>query len=79
MAKTILQIAQADDQKAVGSLQLCAGQDAACEAGIHAVRSIFNDDSSEAVLLVDTMNAFNALNHQAALRNVWILCPIIAP
>ena len=24
-------------------------------------------------------NAFNALNHQAALRNVSILCPIIAP
>ena len=79
MAKTILRIAQADIQCAVGSLQLCAGQEAACEAGIHAIRNIFNDEDTEAVLLVDVTNAFNALNHQVALRNIRILCPILAP
>ena len=79
MAKTILRIAQADIQCAVGSLQLCAGQEAACEAGIHAIRNIFNDEDTEAVLLVDATNAFNALNRQVALRNIRILCPILAP
>ena len=79
MAKTILRITQANIEHAVGSSQLCTGQDAACEAGIHAIRNIFNDESSEAVLLVDALNAFNALNRQVALRNVSILCPIVAP
>ena len=79
MAKTILRIAQTNIQRAVGSLQLCAGQKAACEAGIHAVRSIFNDEGTEAFLLVDATNAFNALNRQVVLRNVLILCPILAP
>ena len=61
MAKAVLRIARADIQKVVGSLQLCVGQDATCEAGIHAIRSIFNDKNSEAVLLVDASNDFNLI------------------
>ena len=79
IGKVVLHIAQEDIQHTVGSLQLCAGQDAACEAGIHEMRWVYEDDNTEAVLLVDASNASNSLNHQAALRNVHILCPILAP
>ena len=79
MTKTILRIAQANIQSAVDSLQLCAWQEAACEAEIHAIRTSFNDEDTEAVLLVDATNAFNALNRQVALQNIRILCPILAP
>ena len=35
--------------------------------------------NSEAVLLVDTTNAFSSLNRQVALQNVLHLCLSIAP
>ena len=40
------------------------------------MRKVF--ESSEAVLQVDTTNAFNCLNCQAALRNILVLCPTFA-
>ena len=43
------------------------------------MRLMYEDDRTEAILLVDTSNAFNSLIHQAALRNIHILCPILAP
>lgn len=43
------------------------------------MRQVFEDDKTEAVLLVDALNAFNSLNRQAPLRNAHILCPILAP
>ena len=44
---------------AVGSLQVCAGQEAGYESFVHAMCEIHEDQSSEAVLLVDALNAFN--------------------
>ena len=54
------------------------GQDAGNEAAVHAMRTIFCDDSTEAVLLVDASNAFNCLNRQVALHNIQTLCPPLA-
>ena len=42
------------------------------------MQQIFKDEHTEAVLLVDASNAFNNLNHQAALHNIHILCPPLA-
>jgi len=64
--------------EAAGPLQLCAGQDAGCEAAIHAMRSVFADENTEAVLLVDASNAFKSLNRKVALHNIPILCPALA-
>ena len=64
-------------REVTGALQLCAGQDAGIEAAIHAMRDIFIDDETEAILLVDARNTFNNLNRQAALFNVNKLCPAI--
>ena len=55
-----------------------AGQDAGCEAAIHAMRSLFAEENTEAILLVDASNTFNSLIRQVALRNISILCPSLA-
>ena len=62
----------------VGSLQVCTGHKADCKTLIHAVNNIFQDDQTEAVLLVDAINAFNAVNCKAFLHNINIICPSIA-
>ena len=43
-----------------------------CKAAVHALRTIFEDEESEAVLLVDASNAFNALH------NIMSVCPSLA-
>ena len=79
IGKAVLKVTKSDIQLAVGSLQLCAGHKAGCEAAIHAMHQIFEDEETEGVLLVDAKNAFNSLNHAAALHNSQILCPSLAP
>ena len=36
---------------------------------------IFEADDTDAVLLRDASNAFNALNRAAALHNIRVFCP----
>ena len=79
ISKAILRVTKSDIQSAVGSLQLCAGQDAGVEAAVHAMRMIFESESTDGVILVDASNAFNCLNRAATLHNVQILCPCLAP
>ena len=80
IGKAIMKIAKTDLQKSVGSLQLCAGQDAGCEAAVHSMSHIFKEEEeTEAMIFVDASNAFNRLNRQAALRNSEVVCPTLAP
>ena len=65
IAKAVLSVVKSDVQDATGCLQLCGGQIAGIEAAVHAVRTAFDSDDSEAVLLADASNAFNSLNRQA--------------
>ena len=51
--KVIVTHLKEDVIQSVGSLQVCAGQDAGCESLIYAMRTIYEDQSAEAVLLVD--------------------------
>ena len=78
IGKAVLATIKMDILEAAGPLQLCAGQDAGCEAAIHAMRSLFADENTESVLLVYASNAFNSLNRQVALCNISILCPSLA-
>ena len=78
MAKAILSVVREDLQAAAGSIQLCAGQIAGIEAGVHAVQALFQKVDTEAILLVDASNAFNALNRQTALHNIRRICPALA-
>ena len=65
-------------QDVAGSIQLCAGQISGIEAAVHATQDIFQNDATEAIILVDASNAFNVLNRQTALHNIQKLCPTLA-
>ena len=66
-------------KESAGDLQLCAGQRAGCEAAVHALSSMFSEDNSDAILLVDAdNNAFNQTNRNVMLHKIPIICPIIA-
>ena len=56
MAKVIIFVTKCDLQDTAGSLQLCAGQIAGLEAAIHARKTCFQEDVTEAVLLVNPSN-----------------------
>ena len=57
VGKVIMKYAKTDLQQAVGPLQLCAGFESGCEAAIHAMSEIFEEEDTEAVIFVDASNA----------------------
>ena len=70
-----MKVIKPDVIDASGSLQVCAGLKSGSEAAARAMQSIFEADETDAVLLIDASNAFNALNRAAALHNITVLCP----
>ena len=78
MGKCVMHVTKPDVIDASGSLQVCAGHKSGSEAAIHAMRNIFEADQTDAVLLIDASNTFNALNRAAALHNIRVLCPTLA-
>ena len=64
-------------QEATGHLQTYAGHLLGCEAAVHAMHQLFEDDET-GVILVDANNAFNCLNRQTALLNISHLCPALS-
>ena len=74
----MLKTVRDDIQAVAGPLQTCAGLEGGCEAAVHAMGEIFTFNDTEAILLVDASNAFNAINRQAALHNIQVICPAIS-
>ena len=70
IAKATLTVTRLDIQEAAGPLQVCAGQIFGIEAAVHAVESLFQQEETEAILLVDAKNAFNSLNRLSAPHNI---------
>ena len=75
VGKMVVMVLRADLQENAGDLQLCAGQESGCEAGIHAMHQIFEDDDTHGIIQVDANNAFNTLNRNVFLHNMKIICP----
>ena len=75
--KVVMSISKIDVINSVSQFQLC-GQESGCEAAIHSIREIFEEEDTEGVLLVDAENAFNNINRSTILRNKGIVCPKIA-
>ena len=75
MGKCVAKVVKNDVQLASGTLQTCTGLEAGIEASIHAMSRIFDDEQTDAVLLVDAENAFNRINRKTALHNTQYLCP----
>ena len=73
--KAIMKVTKRDLQESIGSIQLCGGQDAGCEAAVHAMGHLFTDSETEAMILVDATNAFNRLNRKVTLLNCSEICP----
>ena len=78
LGRTVITTFRRNILESAGDLQLCADQRAGCEAAIHALSSIFSEDDSDAILLVDADNTFNRINRNVMLHNIRIRCPIIA-
>ena len=75
VGKVVVENIRDDIIEAAGPLQTCAGLKAGVEGTIHAMKKIFDEEETEAMLLVDADNAFNRLNRKAALHNIKQLCP----
>ena len=78
VGKVIVTHIRKDLISSVGSLQVCAGHEVGCKLIIHAMHKIYEDEESEAILLVDESRAFNSVNRKAFLHNIGIICPPIA-
>ena len=78
VGKVVVSSTRNDITDSVGSLQLCAGHEAGCKSRIHAMNNISQGKQTEAVLLIDAPNAFNAVNRKEFLHNINIICPSIA-
>ena len=78
IGRCVMKVVKDDVQKAVGNLQVCAGQQAGAEAAVHAIKEIYSDSECEAILIVDAKNAFNTLNRKAMLHNINIICPSVS-
>ena len=78
IGRAIISIIKDDIQAAAGTAQLCAGQEAGCEAAVHTMKQVFKSPDADAIILVDATNAFNTLNRENALRNIQHLCSPIA-
>ena len=78
MGKCVMHVTKPEFIDASGSLQVCVGHKSRSEVAIYAIRNIFEADETDAVLLIDASNAFNALNRAAALHNIRVLFPTLA-
>ena len=78
IGKCIGWVVKKDIQEAAGPLQIATGFQSGAEAAIHSMKEIFDDEQTDAVILVDASIAFNSLNRNAALHNMQILCPQFA-
>ena len=78
IAKAILRVTKTDIQDACGHIQKCSGVSSGIEAAVHAMQALYDDDTTEGILLIDAANAFNTLNREAALHNVKHVCPPLA-
>ena len=50
-----------DIKEAAGHIQLCAGHQAGPESAIYTMKTIFQEDQTEGVLLIEASNAFNSI------------------
>ena len=75
--KVVVSLVRGDVISSVGSLQVCGGHEAGCEAAIHAMHTIFEEENTEAIILIDAANAFNSINRNVFLHNISIICPAI--
>ena len=78
IGKAVLHVLSQEVKDAAGVDNMCTGQFAACEAIVHAMKSAFEGEAADGLLLVDADNAFNRLNRKVALLNMRHICPSLS-
>ena len=75
LCKVIALATRTDLEDVCGVAQLCSGLQAGVEGTIHAVHELFDlhSDDGWGILPVDARNAFNSVDHVAALWNARVL------
>ena len=73
--KVIVTHPRGDILTSVGFLQVFTGHKVEYESLIHAMLTIYEEQSAEAVLLVKGSSAFNSVNRNAFSHKVGIICP----
>ena len=58
----------------VGSLQVFGGHEPGFDSLMHAMHTAYEEQSAEAVLLVDASNAFSSVDRNAFLHSFEIIC-----
>ena len=77
MGKVVMSTLSEDVVRASSITQMC-GRSSGSEGAIHAMRRMYENDNTDAVILVDAANAFNNLNREALIHNIKYVCPEIA-
>ena len=75
LGQAIMTVIKDDVLEATGPLQLCGGHEGGCEAAVQAMRTVFANPTTDAIIFVDASNAFNNLNRKVALYNIQFICP----
>jgi len=78
VCKAIARVTKQDVQDACGPMQLCCGWSAGCDAAAQALQEMWEERTTEVVLMVDARNAFNLVCREEALRTADRRCPAIA-
>uniref|UniRef100_A0A8D9B3J6 C2H2-type domain-containing protein n=1 Tax=Cacopsylla melanoneura TaxID=428564 RepID=A0A8D9B3J6_9HEMI len=74
-AKTMVLLTGEDVQEECRADQICAGIKSGIEGAIHGISSIFHEEETDGLLIVDAKNAFNILSRPVALWHARILWP----
>ena len=61
IGKSIIRVIKPNILESGGCLQFCTGPPSGCEAAVHAMKDIFEEEETDGLLLVDASNAFNSL------------------
>ena len=75
MGKAINCILKDDIQESAGPWQTATGLKTGAEFAIHSVQFIFEDSSTEVVILVDADNPVNSISRKVALNNIQVTYP----
>ena len=75
IGKCIEWVVKKDIQEVGGLLQMAVGLQSGADAAIHSMKVIFDDEQTDAAMIVDASNALNSLNRNASLRKIQLLRP----
>ena len=78
VGKAIISVIKPESNELCWKFKLCAGQASGCEAAVYAISDIFEEQFTDALLLIGADNAFTSFNRKILLHNIKYFCPPMA-